>query len=94
MPQPTQDQFFLRMYEWSDRKLQLLQRYIDSAAKILGKIDRIYYVDGFAGRGTYLDGSIGSPIRIAELAQRFAEEGKPYSFRCINDEREQISDLV
>ncbi|MGH2506990.1 MAG: three-Cys-motif partner protein TcmP, partial [Ktedonobacteraceae bacterium] len=86
MPQSNQDDFFLQMHEWSDRKLQLLQKYVDAAAKILGKIDTIYYVDGFAGRGTYFDGSQGSPMRIADLAQRFEREGKPYSFRCLNVE--------
>jgi three-Cys-motif partner protein len=86
MLQPVQEDFFDRMHEWSERKLQLLQRYIDPAAKILGSIKQIYYVDGFAGRGTYRDGAIGSPIRIAELAQQFEREGKSYSFRCINVE--------
>src|SRR6266487_3102223 len=86
MSQPSQEDFFDKMHEWSDRKLKLLKAYVEPAAKILGRINRIYYVDGFAGRGTYRDGSIGSPIRIAELAQQFEREGKSYSFRCINVE--------
>lgn len=36
MLQPVQEDFFDRMHEWSERKLQLLQKYIDPAAKILG----------------------------------------------------------
>ena len=86
--QPSQEDFFDKMHEWSERKLQLLQRYVDPAAKILGSIKQIYYVDGFAGRGTYRDGSKGSPIRIAELAQQYEKEGKSYSFRCINVEED------
>ncbi|SRR6266852_4907361 len=86
MSQPGQDDFFDTMHEWSDRKLQLLQKYVEAADKILGSIHQIYYIDGFAGRGTYRDGAKGSPIRIAELAQQFEREGKPYSFRCINVE--------
>jgi three-Cys-motif partner protein len=77
------------MHEWSDRKLKLLKKYVDPAAKILGSKMQIYYVDGFAGRGTYRDGSKGSPIRIAELAKQFEIEGKPYSFRCINVEENE-----
>lgn len=86
MPQPGQEDFFDLMHEWSERKLQLLTQYVDPAAKILGSIEQIYYVDGFAGRGTYRDGAIGSPIRIAELAQQFQREGRTYSFKCINVE--------
>src|SRR6266480_7730958 len=88
MPQPGQPNFFDIMHEWSERKLQLLTQYVDPAAKILGRINQIYYVDGFAGRGTYRDGAIGSPIRIAELAQQYKREGKTYSFRCINVEED------
>src|SRR5229473_7065399 len=95
MPQPGQPDYFDTMHEWSERKLQLLEDYVDPAAKILGSINQIYYVDGFAGRGTYRDGKIGSPIRMAELAQQFKREGKPYSFRCINVEEneEYFADL-
>ncbi len=57
MPLPGQEDFFDRMHEWSERKLQLLKKYVDAADKILGSINRIYYVDGFAGRGTYRDGA-------------------------------------
>ncbi len=86
MSQPGQEDFFDRMHEWSERKLQLLIKYVEPAVKILGSINQIYYVDGFAGRGTYLDGAKGSPIIIAELAQQYEREGKSYSFRCINVE--------
>ncbi len=86
MPQRGQEVFFDRMHEWSDRKLKLLENYVEPAAKILRSFNQIYYVDGFAGRGKYLDGASGSPIRIAELSQKFEREQKPYSFKCINVE--------
>lgn len=89
MRQPNREVFFDTMHEWSERKLKLLKDYVDSAARILGSIKQIYYVDGFAGRGTYRDGAIGSPIRMAELAQQFEREGKSYSFRCINIEEDE-----
>src|SRR6266566_3476759 len=38
--------YFDEMHEWSERKLQLLQAYVDSAVKILGSINRVYYIDG------------------------------------------------
>ncbi len=80
------EEYFDKMHKWSERKLQLLQKYVDPATRILGSIRQVYYVDGFAGRGSYRDGSKGSPVRIAELAQQFEKEGKPYSFKCINVE--------
>lgn len=86
MPQPTHSEFFQKMHDWSDRKLRLLTEYVETAAKILGSINKIYYIDGFAGRGTYGDGSQGSPLRIADLALHFEAQQKPYSFRCINVE--------
>src|SRR6266567_9218313 len=64
MPLPGQEDFFDRMHEWSERKLQLLKKYVDAADKILGSINRIYYVDGFAGRGTYRDGANTTTVVI------------------------------
>ena len=43
MPQPGQEVFFNKMHEWSERKLQLLKKYVDAADKILGSINQIYY---------------------------------------------------
>lgn len=80
--------FFDKMHDWSERKLQLLQNYVDPAARILGSIKQVYYIDGFAGRGMYRDGTEGSPVRIAKLAQQFEKEGKPYAFKCINVEED------
>lgn len=59
MSQLGQEDFFDRMHEFSERKLQLLKKYVDAADKILGSINRIYNIDGFAGRGTYRDGAKG-----------------------------------
>ena len=85
--------FFDELKEWSERKLNLLAKYIDGATRILGKIDHVFYVDGFAGRGTYGDtaqNSVpGSPIRAALLAQQFRDEGRSYSLSCINVESDR-----
>src|SRR6266545_2254080 len=86
MPQPMQEDFFDELKEWSERKLQLLERYIEAASKIMGSV---YYVDGFAGEGIYEDGSKGSPVRAAELALRYQQDAKPYILKCINVEEDE-----
>jgi len=84
---PTKADFFDELRDWSDRKIELITAYIDGAARILGSTGgAMVYVDGFAGRGPYLDGGIGSPVRIGELAQRCVREGWAFRLRCINVE--------
>lgn len=78
---PTNHDFFDDLKDWSERKLQLLENYVAAASKIMGIIGQVYYIDGFAGEGIYDDGSKGSPVRIAELAQRYEREAKPYCMR-------------
>ncbi len=52
----------------------LLQKYLDAWIPILGKRNsRICYFDGFAGRGEYDDGTLGSPIIALTVADRFAQ---------------------
>ncbi len=88
MTPPKKKDFFDDLKDWSERKLQLLEKYVEAASKIMGSgnMGEVYYVDGFAGEGTYEDNSKGSPVRIAELAQRYKIEAKPYSLKCINIE--------
>lgn len=92
MSETSNSEFFNEIKEWSERKLKLLENYLASATKILGSIDRVYYVDGFAGRGTYgLPGepqTPGSPLRAAELARKYKSENKPYSLFCVNIEND------
>ncbi|MCZ8514324.1 hypothetical protein O9H85_18205 [Paenibacillus filicis] len=53
-------------------KHMILQSYIKEWARILegasfsNGIEDIYYIDGFAGRGIFLDGERGSPLIAAE----------------------------
>lgn len=82
----SKDDYFNELKEWSKRKLEIIEKYLDGAVRILGSIDVVYYVDGFAGPGRYDDGSNGSPVRAIELAQRLQREGKQYKLRCINVE--------
>ena len=89
MPSDHQPEFFSELKEWSERKLRLLEKYVEPAARILGSSHGlVYYVDGFAGRGVYDDGAQtkGSPVRIANLAEKFERENRPYKLICINVE--------
>jgi three-Cys-motif partner protein len=83
------DDFFQKQKDWSKRKLSIVTSYLDSYSKILGSTTSqscVYYVDGFAGKGTYDDGSKGSPILAAELAQIYFQNNKKYRLNCINVE--------
>lgn len=92
MTQST-NEYFAELKEWSERKLSLVKNYLEGATKILGSIDRVYYVDGFAGRGSYGKPGEpqvpGSPLRAAQIADEYSRGGKPYSLRCINVEVDQ-----
>lgn len=89
----TKRTYFDELKEWSARKLHVLTKYLDPAVKILPHTQRqahktVYYVDGFAGRGVYEDGSKGSPVLAAEHAQRLLDERKPYMLSCVNVEED------
>lgn len=85
MPASTDD-YFKELKEWSKRKLDIIDKYLDAAARILGSKDVVYYIDGFAGPGTYQDGSKGSPVRAVELAAGLQLADRSYALRCINVE--------
>jgi three-Cys-motif partner protein len=70
-------------------KHELLQKYLRGWMPILGKRHpRIVYVDGFAGRGEYSDGSAGSPIIAMRVAAEVQKKfGYPEEVVCINIER-------
>lgn len=90
MSQPTDETWFDELKEWSERKLILLEKYLDGAVRIMQIMGPVYYVDGFAGRGTYGKAGqpqvAGSPLRAAKLAQRYIDEGRSYSLHSINIE--------
>ena len=89
MADETQTNFFEELKEWSERKLRLLEKYVEPAAQILGASHGlVYYIDGFAGRGVYDDKAQtkGSPVRIAKLAEKFERENRTYRLNCVNVE--------
>ncbi|MEZ4593812.1 MAG: three-Cys-motif partner protein TcmP [Chloroflexota bacterium] len=84
--------FFGELREWSERKLNILEKYLDPFVKILGSkqaVNHVYYVDAFAGAGLYRDGEKGSALRAAELAQSYDQANKPYRLKCISIEADQ-----
>lgn len=77
--------YFQELKEWSERKHELLTKYLDGFVRILGgSTGLVYYVDGFAGQGIYDDGAKGSPVLAAEYAAGL--EGKHYRLHCLNVE--------
>lgn len=83
-----QDDYFRDIKEWSRRKLNIVRKYLDGFTKILGSAipGPVFHIDGFAGRGIYESGEIGSPVMAAKLASKIQTEGKPYSLYCVNVE--------
>jgi three-Cys-motif partner protein len=89
----TSKSFFEEPREWSARKHRILTAYLKPFCQALsGQVPKggngyIYYVDCFAGAGTYRlqDGSKidGSPVLAAQVAQSL-----PYPIKCINVESE------
>ena len=81
----------------------ILENYLKEWAAILAgathfnKLEDIYYIDGFAGRGIFLNGDIGSPLIAAEKMLRVQKEhnekypNKPLRFHVINIENEQTN---
>lgn len=88
----SSQEFFGELREWSERKLKILEGYLDPFVKVLGSsstIEHVFYVDAFAGAGLYRDGEMGSALRAAELAIRYQAEGKQYRLKCINVEADK-----
>ncbi len=86
--------FFERLRDHSEIKLRILRKFIPPwRAKLGHKVrsrgdSRLWYVDGFAGRGRYDDGSEGSPIIGAQEALRSLQESRGYTLGCVNVELE------
>jgi three-Cys-motif partner protein len=88
------DNFFQEQKDWSKRKLSIIQLYLAGFTKILGSSTTqscVYYVDGFAGKGVYDDGSKGSPVLAAEMSQTYRDQQKKYQLNCINIEADSVN---
>src|SRR3990172_7646614 len=79
------ESFYASRREWSERKHQVLLKYLGAATRILAtRFGAVYFVDGFAGPGYYEDGAPGSPVLAAQHAAKVSTE--PYPLRLINVE--------
>lgn len=86
----TSSHFTQSKRDWSARKHAVLSKYFPAFCTALSGQGTIWYVDGFAGAGTYRDQSNpnapiepGSPVIAAEIAQQ-----KSYDIRCYNVEED------
>ncbi|MCA1620516.1 MAG: three-Cys-motif partner protein TcmP [Acidobacteria bacterium] len=81
------DTFFANLKVWSKRKHRLLGKYLPPfSAKVGSWAKLIYCIDGFAGPAKYEDGSAGSPLMMAQLADKAASWRRPVSLRLFNVE--------
>src|SRR5580700_8813746 len=85
------EQFFAQRRLTSKLKHLVLQAYVKEFAYHLGSVRPVvYYVDGFAGAGSYeVDETTqedGSPLLIARLAEQVKASSHPLDLRCLNVE--------
>ncbi len=82
--------FFDELYVWSEIKLRILEKYFTAyLRKRAGSNSRIYYIDGFAGTGTFGTGGTsqdGSPVRLAKLGRSLAQDAGRAQLVCLNIE--------
>lgn len=84
-----EETFFNYLKPWSKRKHRLLGKYLKPFAAKVATITRnreIYCIDGFAGAAKYADGSIGSPLMLAQLSDKCSKWQNPVVLKLINVE--------
>lgn len=87
---PPTDPFFKSPKVWSRRKHRLLRKYLTPfVAKVGSQSPLVYCVDGFAGAGVYEDGSLGSPLLMAKLADDAASWSHPINLKIVNVESDR-----
>jgi len=73
----------------------LLSKYLKVWITALGKYNpRICYFDGFAGRGEYADGTLGSPLRGLKLADEMSGYFTKLICYFVEKDRENFDNLV
>ena len=63
-----EDQTIWEIKDHTVAKHEILKKYLEAWMPILGKSDRIVFLDGFAGPGVYKGGEDGSPIIAIQTA--------------------------
>ncbi|MGE3792357.1 MAG: three-Cys-motif partner protein TcmP [Dehalococcoidia bacterium] len=67
---------FARPFSWSLLKLELLEKYADALAKVMGSQRPVALVDLMAGEGYYDSGDAGSSGRLARIAADSVSSGR------------------
>ena len=81
------DDFHKAPKAWAQVKHSILGNYLSLLLGKLGKAGRpVFYVDGFAGPGRLEDGSEGSPLIAANLAENPRQASRRGLLHCINVE--------
>lgn len=91
----TTKNFFNSLQIWSKRKHRILGKYLVPFSAKVGSISsEIFCIDGFAGQGVYTDGSEGSPLLMARVADEAAGWTKPISLKLLNVEARRKNFVV
>ncbi|MGB2828032.1 MAG: three-Cys-motif partner protein TcmP, partial [Dehalococcoidales bacterium] len=73
----------------------LLSKYLKVWITALGKYnEKICYFDGFAGRGEYTDGTLGSPLRALKLADELSEYFKKLICYFVEKDTDNFNNLT
>ncbi len=86
--------FFDNIKDHSEIKLRILGKFLTPWSAKLGYLATkgngiVWYVDGFAGPGTYKDGDKGSPVLGLRRAKHVQIEGRNYQLACFFIEKDQ-----
>ncbi len=72
----------------------LLEKYLAAWIPILGKANpAIRYVDGFAGRGDYVDGTVGSPVIALKVADKLSKYFEKFICYFIEKDESNFANL-
>ena len=86
--------FFNAKLPWSKRKDLILSHYLTPYLAKVAKLGRpVFLIDGFAGRGQFRDGSPGSPLLIAKVAEEAIQRGCTIQQLCIEPEPSLFAEL-
>jgi three-Cys-motif partner protein len=86
--------FFKEVKEHSHVKLTAVRRYLRPWAAAVGYqrgVSRIWFIDGFAGAGSYESGELGSPGLALEEAKLIKSQGRKYQLSCLMFERDDAN---
>lgn len=81
-------------------KHEILSKYLVVWINILGAFHKLYLFDCFAGRGSYTDGEVGSPLKIISILENLHRyRKKPIEAECFFIERnpsnyENLKELI